>query len=93
VSFSIHAAGSKDQVRRQLGHAVQQQEKWNNDTTQIMAVVGLIEHHLAGSAYTGGVLVEANGHHDTANGNLSLTIRPLFIPAEPEPEPETAAAE
>lgn len=89
MTFSIQAAGTKEQVRAQIEAQREQHKKWNNDPAQIDAVAALIEHHLSKSAYAGGVHVEASGHHDAHSGNLELKIRSLNIPPAPvEPERE-----
>lgn len=89
MTFGIQAAGTKEQVRAQIKAQREQHAGWNNDPKQLDAVAALIEHHLAGSEYAGGVHVEANGHHDTHSGNLELKIRALNIPKVPtDTEPE-----
>jgi len=83
MTFSLIAAGTKEQVRRQLQTQLVKHAEWNNDPKQPQAVIDLIEHHLDGSDYPGGVYVEASGHHDQYSGSLHVNIKPLNIPAEP----------
>lgn len=93
MSFSLVAAGTPDQVRRQLASQLTTMQSWtNNDTSQPEAVIALVEMHLNKAAYKRGLLVEANGHLDNEYGTLTLSMRGLYLPLEPDPAPEVDAA-
>lgn len=90
MTFSLQAAGTKEQVRAQIEKQREQHLSWNNDPAQLDAVHSLIEHHLSNSEYPGGLHIEANGHHDKHSGNLTLSIRTLNLPQVSEPESDAA---
>lgn len=90
MTFSVHAAGTKDQVRRQLDGALQRHTSYNQKHEELAKVLDLVNHHLDTGAYDGGVYVEANGHLDTWGGSLQLTIKPLQLAPEAEPKPDSA---
>lgn len=82
MSFSFAAAGHKEHVRRALRAQVELHKSWaNNNTAHEEAALDLIEKHLDASAYNGGVIVEASGHHDASGGTLNLSIKPVYLPA------------
>jgi len=85
MSFSLVAAGTPDQVRRQLDSQLKTMQSWaSNDTSQPEAVIDLITMHLDKAAFKRGLLVDANGHLDTENGNLNIMMRGLYLPLESE---------
>jgi len=87
MTFSLIAAGSREQVQRQMQSQLAQHIEWKNDPFQMQAVIDLVEHHLERGQFKGGVLVESGGHLDGFGGYggaLTLTIKPLNIPAEKE---------
>lgn len=93
MSFSLTAAGTPDQVRRQLASQLTTMQSWtNNDTSQPEAVISLIHMHLDKCAYKRGLLVEANGHLDAQNANLTITMRGLYLPLESETTTDAEAA-
>ena len=91
MSFSFVAAGTPDQVRRQLDSQLSTIQSWtNNDTRQPEAVVELVKFHLDNTAFARGLLVDCNGHHDKENANLTLSMRSLYLPLEPAATQEDA---
>jgi hypothetical protein len=83
MTFSLTAAGTREQVRQQLDAQLAQHIAWKNEPAQLQAVIDLIGKHLE-SRYPGGLLVESNGHLDQYSGALNLTIKPLNLPAQKE---------
>lgn len=84
MSFTLLAAGTIEQVRRQVRHAV----NFGVDSSQLDELreylLAQLEHWPASHqpGYDNGLMVEASGHQDKLNGYLTLKIRPLQIPQE-----------
>lgn len=91
MSFSIQAAGTREQVRAQVTQKLAEIQRYGGNNRQAAAAAELIEQHLGMATLTNGMFVEANGHCDQYNCSLTLTIRSLAIPVAPEPEPEPTA--
>lgn len=89
MTFAFTAAGTKDQVDKQLDHAVKRHIGYNQKPEEIQQVVAVAKHWLSTGKYPNGVFVETNGHLDNYGGALTLTIKPLSIPEEPV-EPATS---
>lgn len=85
MSFSFSVAGKIADAKRHLEAAG---ANYVGDTSQLRAARAFCQAELAAwpeSAWFNGVLVEANGHHDSNGRNVSITIRGLHL-AEPESE-------
>jgi hypothetical protein len=82
MSFGFTAAGTVDQVRAQL-------DTFTSNDSLGQAVKALLETELLGdTAPTSGMaerelgfLVEASGHRDPHNASLTISVRPLWLPA------------
>lgn len=94
MTFSITAAGTKDQALAQIDAGVEQHARYNtNPTTELEKVVDLLKHYLEVGAFPGGVFLEANGHLGAHGGSLQLNIKPLYIPQPPAPAAPVEAAQ
>lgn len=92
MTFSMVAAGTKEQVHEQLDAAVEQHVRWNNPREELQKVVDVAKHWLDTGSYPGGAYVEASGHLDKYAGSLTLTVKPLNMNI-PERKPEPDAGE
>lgn len=95
MSFSFSAAGYVEDAAAQLDAYAARLASYPSGVGDAGSVVEFVKAQIAGSAFPGGVFVDANGHIDQNYGSLNLTIRPLSLPAKPAPEaatpePETA---
>ncbi|MEU0531994.1 hypothetical protein [Amycolatopsis tolypomycina] len=87
MSFGIVAVGTVEQVRAQLDKRHQEITGFGGATNpQYEAARQLILAELDGWPTCAdpkqeiGLHVEASGHHDAHNRNLSITIRPVWFP-------------
>lgn len=84
MSFTLLAAGTLEQVRRQVRHAV----NFGTDSSQLDELRDYLLDQLKSwptnprLGYDGGLLIEAAGHRDGESGYLTLKIRPVPIPQE-----------
>lgn len=78
MTFQMQAAGTREQVAAQLDAVT----FWG-DPTYPGLVRDLVHRTLALAEFKHGVFVEASGHQDTDVASLSLSIRPLNLPAPP----------
>jgi hypothetical protein len=84
MTFSIHAVGTVDEVRKQLA-AVEM-------TSDLGVAVKSFLAHEALEGVSGSempdhkamFIVEASGHSDKHNLNLSITVRPIWVHREKE---------
>lgn len=90
MAFTIVAAGTIEQVQRQIRHAVNYGE---HDNHQLEALREFVLSELDNwppnprRGYEPAVLVEARGHTDRFGPHLTLSVRPLSLPAANSDQP------